>query len=102
LYSNVVLSGGTSCFDGLATRLDYEIEELAPHLKKKRGKEGKDMVHVKSGKDIGQDVRQVAWQGAALIAGSQTQKDKWMTKAEYIEHGADYINSKVLGATDFS
>ena len=55
-----------------------------------------------TGKDIGQDVRQVAWQGAALIAGSQTQKDKWMTKAEYQEHGADYINSKVLGATDFS
>ena len=49
LYSNVVLSGGTSCFDGLATRLDYEIEELAPHLKKKRGGD-KDMVKVRSGK----------------------------------------------------
>ena len=49
LYSNVVLSGGTSCFDGLARRLDYEIEELAPHLKKKRGT-GKDMVNVMSGK----------------------------------------------------
>lgn len=101
LYSNVVLSGGTSCFDGLASRLDYEIEELAPHLKKKRGT-GKDMVKVMSGKDIGQDVRNVAWLGAALIASSNTQKDKWMTKAEYTEHGADYINSKVLGATDFS
>ena len=49
LYSNVVLSGGTSCFDGLARRLDFEIEELAPHLKKKRGT-GKDMVNVMSGK----------------------------------------------------
>ena len=51
LYSNIVLSGGTSCFDGLARRLDYEIEELAPHLKKKRGT-GKDMVEVMTGKKI--------------------------------------------------
>jgi len=101
LYSNVVLSGGTSCFDGLARRLDYEIEELAPHLKKKRGT-GKDMVNVMSGKDIGEDCRHVAWKGAAIIASSNTQKDKWMTKDEFDEHGANYINSKVLAATDFS
>ena len=49
LYSNIVFSGGTSSFDGLAQRLDYEIEELALHLKRKRGT-GKDMVNVKSGK----------------------------------------------------
>ena len=49
LYSNIVLSGGTSSFDGLAKRLDYEIEELAPHLQRKRGGV-KDMVNVMSGK----------------------------------------------------
>ena len=49
LYSNIVLSGGTSSFDGLPTRLDHEIELLAPHLKKAKAK-GKDMVSVKSGK----------------------------------------------------
>jgi len=103
LYSNIVLSGGTSSFDGLPTRLDYEIEELAPHLKKKRDT-GKDMVSVKSGKDIGEDCRNVAWKGAALIAGSRIQRDKWMTKEEYFDKGfgADYINTKVLAATDFS
>jgi len=101
LYSNIVLSGGTSSFDGLASRLDYEIEECADHLKNKRGT-GKDMVKVMSGKDIGHDCRNVAWTGAAIIAGSNTQKDKWMTKQEFDEHGADYINQKVLAATDFS
>jgi actin-related protein len=103
LYANIVLSGGTSSFDGLPTRLDYEIEELAPHLKKKRDT-GKDMVSVKSGKDIGEDCRNVAWKGAALIAGSKTQRDKWMTRKDYFEEGkgADYINTKVLAATDFS
>jgi len=110
LYSNIVLSGGTSSFDGLPTRLDVEIEELAPHLKKKRDT-GKDMVSVKSGKDIGEDCRNVAWKGAALIAGSRIQRDKWMTKEEYFDDGkvpggkgfgADYINTKVLAATDFS
>jgi len=115
LYSNIVLSGGTSSFDGLPRRLDDEIEELAPHLKKKRDT-GKDMVSVKSGKDIGEDCRNVAWKGAALIAGSKTQRDKWMTLEEYFDegyvdkydrcgkfgHGADYINTKVLAATDFS
>lgn len=101
LYANIVLSGGTSRFDGLAKRLDEEIEELAPHLKKAKAK-GKDMVNVKTGQDLNIDCRTVAWQGAAMIAGSQIQKTKWMTKAEYDEHGADYINSKVLAATDFS
>ena len=55
-----------------------------------------------TGKDIGHDNRNVAWQGAAIIASSNTQKDKWMTKDEFDEHGANYINSKVLAATDFS
>jgi actin-related protein len=101
LYSNIVLSGGTSSFDGLPSRLDHEIELLAPHLKKAKAK-GKDMVSVKSGKDIGEDCRNVAWKGAALIAGSQTQRDKWMSKKEYQDKGADHINTKVLAATDFS
>jgi actin-related protein len=101
LYSNIVLSGGTSSFDGLPTRLDHEIELLAPHLKKAKAK-GKDMVSVKSGKDIGEDCRNVAWKGAALIAGSHTQRDKWMNKEEYENNGADHINTKVLAATDFS
>lgn len=104
LYSNIVLSGGTSAFDGLAGRLDYEIEELAPHLKKKRGKGDKDMVRVKTGKDLKwNDCRSVAWYGAALIAGSNTQKTKWMTKEDYFDpsKGADYINTKVLAATEF-
>merc|ERR1711971_593682 len=103
LYSNIVLSGGTSSFDGLPNRLDHEIELLAPHLKRAKEK-GKDMVSVKSGKDIGEDCRNVAWKGAALIAGSKTQRDKWMTRKDYFEEGkgADYINTKVLAATDFS
>ena len=51
LYSNIVLSGGTSCFDGLPSRLDFEIEECADHLKKHRVKgKGSDIVKVMSGK----------------------------------------------------
>merc|ERR1739838_923732 len=88
LYSNIVLSGGTSSFDGLPNRLDHEIELLAPHLKRAKEK----------GKDMGEDCRNVAWKGAALIAGSKTQRDKWMTRKDYFEEGkgADYINTKVL------
>jgi len=101
LYSNIVMSGGTSSFDGLAQRLDSEIELLAPHLQRAKEK-GKDMVTVKSGKDLGLDCRNVAWQGAAIIAGMKTQKDKWMTKQDFDEHGADYIQTKVLATTEFS
>jgi len=101
LYANIVLSGGTSAFDGLPDRLDREIENQAKHLQKKSGTD-KDMVKVMSGKELGIDCRVVAWQGAAIIAGSNTQRDKWMDKAEYTDHGAEYINTKVLAATDFS
>ena len=55
-----------------------------------------------TGKDKGLDGRNVVWQGAAIIAGSNTQKTKWMNKADFMEHGADYINSKVLAATEFA
>merc|ERR1719154_457827 len=98
LANNIILSGGASCFDGLPARLDYEIEELADQWKKHRipGKGGKDIVKVMSGKDMGIDCRNVVWQGAALIASSQIQKDKWMTAADYVEYGADHINTKVL------
>merc|ERR1739838_160485 len=101
LYANIVLSGGTSAFDGLPDRLDREIENQAKHLQKKSGT-AKDMVKVMSGKELGIDCRVVAWQGAAIIAGSNTQRDKWMDKAEYADRGAEYINTKVLAATDFS
>ncbi len=30
LYSNIVLSGGSSCFDGLCDRLVGEITKMAP------------------------------------------------------------------------
>ena len=49
LYANIVLSGGTSAFDGLPDRLDREIENQAKHLQKKSGT-AKDMVKVMSGK----------------------------------------------------
>ena len=49
LYANIVLSGGTSSFDGLPDRLDREIENQAKHLKNKSGT-AKDMVKVMSGK----------------------------------------------------
>merc|ERR1719154_803076 len=75
LANNIILSGGASCFDGLPARLDYEIEELADQWKKHR-------IPGKKRKDIGIDCRNVVWQGAAIIAVSKTQKDKWMEKAE--------------------
>lgn len=101
LYKNIVLSGGTSSFDGLADRLDKEIEGLAPHLAKAKLK-GKDMVSVYTGKThtvTKIDPTHIVWCGAMATASSTTQDKKWFTRAEY-DSGVS-IHDKVLGATEF-
>eukprot|EP00455_Lapot_gusevi_P053836 TRINITY_DN8492_c0_g1_i18.p1 TRINITY_DN8492_c0_g1~~TRINITY_DN8492_c0_g1_i18.p1 ORF type:complete len:393 (-),score=66.01 TRINITY_DN8492_c0_g1_i18:131-1309(-) len=83
LCSNIVLSGGTSLFRGLPQRLDQELSNLAPP-------------GLKINITAAPNRNDLAWTGGAMLASSAVFKDKWVTAAEYQEHGTSIVYRKSL------
>lgn len=81
LYGNIVLSGGSSMFPGIADRMSKEINALAP---------------------AGMKIKVVApperkysvWIGGSILASLSTFQQMWITKAEYEESGAAIVHRK--------
>jgi len=81
LYSNIVLSGGTTMFKGLPERMHKEISSLAP---------GGMKVRV-----VAQPERKYAvWLGGSVLTSLTTFQTQWVTKQEYDEQGSRIIHSK--------
>jgi len=81
LYSNTVLSGGTTMFPGIADRVKKEMEALAPNsmtIKIVAPPERKYSV----------------WIGGSILASLSTFEDMWITKAEYDESGPSIVHRK--------
>jgi actin-related protein len=81
LWKNVVMSGGSTMFAGIADRLQKELKELAPAT---------------------MDVKIVApperkysvWIGGSILASLSTFEDMWVTKDEYDESGPSIVHRK--------
>lgn len=86
LFSNIVVTGGGSCFDGLPERLKYEIEKLvnplAPQTKVKVMAAGTGERGI------------CAWLGGSILGSLGSFNEMWFTKAEYDEYGAQLIDRK--------
>jgi actin beta/gamma 1 len=81
LYGNVVLSGGSSMFPGVADRLQKEITQLAPPTMKV--------------KIIAPPERKYAvWIGGSILASLSTFQNKWISKQEYEESGPSIVHRK--------
>jgi actin-related protein len=81
LYANIVLSGGTTLFNGIGDRLYHEITNLAP-----------DSMEVKI---IAPPERKYsAWLGGSLLASSDNFEERWVTKEEYAKDGYSIVHSK--------
>jgi len=81
LFSNIVLSGGTTCFQGFEKRLQREMEMLAgPKVK----------VHITAPADRKFSV----WAGASVMASLKTFEERWITAEEYEEYGASIVHRK--------
>jgi actin-related protein len=81
LFSNIVLSGGTTMFSGIADRIDKELTALAPstvRVKVLATPERKFMVFM----------------GGSIVSGLATFQSMWVTKDEYDEAGASIVHSK--------
>lgn len=81
LYANIVLSGGTTMFPGIADRMQKEISQLAPPTMKI--------------KIIAPPERKYSvWIGGSILASLSSFDSMWVTKAEYDECGTAIIHRK--------
>ena len=81
LYGNVVLSGGSTMFPGIAERMNKEIVALAPSTMKI--------------KIIAPPERKYSvWIGGSILASLSTFQQMWISKEEYDESGPSIVHRK--------
>jgi len=81
LYANIVMSGGTTMFQGMSERLQKEVTSLAPSsmtIKIVAPPERKYSV----------------WIGGSILASLSTFEEMWVTKEEYDESGPSIVHRK--------
>jgi actin-related protein len=81
LYANIVLSGGTTMYPGIADRMQKEITALAPNTMKI--------------KIIAPPERKYSvWIGGSILASLATFQSMWISKQEYDESGPSIVHRK--------
>ncbi|KAJ1567605.1 centractin- actin- protein of the dynactin complex, partial [Nowakowskiella sp. JEL0078] len=81
LFSNIILSGGTTMYPGMAERIQREITELAPSSMKV--------------KIIAPPERKYSvWIGGSILASLSTFQQMWISKQEYDENGPSIVHRK--------
>jgi actin-related protein len=81
LYGNIVLSGGTTMFPGIADRLQKELVNLAPSTMKV--------------KIIAPPERKYSvWIGGSILSSLSTFQQMWISKEEYDESGPQIVHRK--------
>ncbi|CDW77246.1 actin i [Stylonychia lemnae] len=81
LYQNIILSGGTTMYEGIGERLLKEIESRAPKS-----------VTVKV---IGNPDRRLdVWRGGSILTQLSKFPSMWISKEDYDEHGVEIIHKK--------
>ncbi|CAL2052052.1 unnamed protein product [Caenorhabditis brenneri] len=79
LYSNIVLSGGSTLFPGLRERLEQEMRQLAPSSMTIRVADAKDHKHS-------------VWCGGSFIASLPKFQEICISKEEYEESGSSVVH----------
>ena len=81
LCKNIIMSGGSTMYEGMADRLKQELVTRAP-----------------SGAEIrvvaAADRKYAVWKGGSTLASLSTFSSSWVTKEDYEEHGAAVIHRK--------
>ena len=81
LYGNIVLSGGTTMFTGIADRMSKEVTSLAPSSMKV--------------KVVAPPERKFSvWIGGSILASLSTFQQMWIAKNEYDESGHSIVHRK--------
>ena len=81
LYSNIVMSGGTTMFPGISERLTKELQAMAP-------------TNMKIKVVAPQERKFLVWIGGSILSSLSTFQTMWITKQEYQETGAAIVHRK--------
>ena len=81
LYQNIVLSGGSTMYEGIVERLSDEIQKLAP-------KNAKIKVNAPAERKFS------VWIGGSILSSLSTFQNMWITKDEYDDAGATIVHRK--------
>jgi len=81
LYANIVMSGGTTMYPGIAERMTKELTALAPSTMK---------IKVVAPPERKYSV----WIGGSILASLSTFQQMWISKAEYDESGPSIVHRK--------
>ena len=81
LYSNIVMSGGTTMYPGIPERLSKEVTALAPSTMKIK------VVAPAERKFL-------VWIGGSILSSLSTFQTMWISKEEYQEVGASIVHRK--------
>jgi len=81
LYTNIVLSGGTTMFQKIDKRLDKEISAVAP-------------ASVKVKIVAPPERKYSVWIGGSILSSLSTFQDMWVDKSEYDESGPAIVHRK--------
>jgi len=83
LYSNIVLTGGNTLFNGLMDRLNNELSMLAPGIKIRIHASGNS-----SERKFG------VWNGGSILSSLGTFHQLWISKKEYEEIGKSIVEKR--------
>lgn len=83
MYSDIILSGGSTMFEGLGDRLLSEVRKLAP-------RDTKIKIWAPPNRTLS------TWVGGSILASLGTFKKMWVTKKEWEESGANAIFRKTF------
>jgi len=83
LYGSIILSGGSTLYEGLPDRLEKELDALAPQA---------NMVKIIASADRYYSV----WTGGSTLSSLQTFESQWITKEEYEDNGAEIVHRKCV------
>ncbi|KAJ8319028.1 hypothetical protein KUTeg_004119 [Tegillarca granosa] len=81
LYANIVLSGGTTMFPGIADRMMKEVTALAP-------------ANIKIKIIAPPERKYSVWIGGSILASLSTFQQMWISKQEYDEGGPAIVHRK--------
>jgi actin len=81
LYENVVISGGTTMFEGLSDRLQAEIQTKAPST-------------VTVEVEASEERKYSVWVGGSILSSLSTFQNMWITREEYDESGPAIVHKK--------
>jgi len=83
LYENIILSGGSTLYEGLPDRVEAEVDKMCPQ---------QGVVKVIATKDRYYSV----WTGGSTLSSLSTFESQWITKDEYEENGAEIVHRKCV------